>query len=192
MNTVIFQYLNNLSANPIVEALAPLFADLPIFFLPLFLVVMWLYYSYKKSNESYKITLLYIFYSAVIAIIISLIIQQFVDIDRPETAITGAWKLLLDHLPDASFPSDHASVSVAFLTALFLSGFKRLFWAFLPWVILMNLSRVIAWVHWPLDIIVWSIVWILWALISFKLLRGNKFASKLNFFIIKTLSYIKL
>jgi undecaprenyl-diphosphatase len=65
---------------------------------------------------------------------------------------------LLDHIPDASFPSDHASVSVAFLTALYLTGYKKVFWAFMPWVILMNLCRVIAGVHWPFDILAGTIV----------------------------------
>jgi membrane-associated phospholipid phosphatase len=48
----------------------------------------------------------------VLAVIINLIIQQFFFFERPETLITP----ILKHIPDASFPSDHTSVSFAFLT----------------------------------------------------------------------------
>lgn len=192
INITLFQFLNNFSAYSFIAKISPFLADFPIFFLPLFLSGMWLYFAYTNTNNSKKSELLNIFYCVVVAIFISLIIQQFVDIERPETAIVGAGRLLLNHLPDASFPSDHASVSFAFLTALFLTGYKKVFWSFIPWVILMNLSRVIAGVHWPFDILVWAIVWILWAIITLKYLIGNKVVKNINLFIIKTLSYIKL
>lgn len=197
LNIFLFQALNDLSVNHIVATIAPLLADLPIFFLPIFLVWMWVYYTYATNPSSKqqidgKNNLLFIFYTTIIAIIISLIIQQFVDIDRPETAITSAWSLLLSHIPDASFPSDHASVSVAFLVALFFSGYKKIFWSFLPWVILMNISRVISGVHWPFDILAGSVVGIVSAFISRAHVKENKLAWKLNSFIIKLLSYMKL
>jgi hypothetical protein len=87
INVALFQFLNNFSSNSFIASISPLFADLPIFFLPLFLSGMWLYYTYKKSDNSNKATLLNIFYAVVLAIVISLIIQQFVDLERPETAI---------------------------------------------------------------------------------------------------------
>lgn len=189
LNTLVFQAFNDLSRFEIISILAPLLADIPIFFLPLFLVGMWIY---KRRDTEKKELLLFVFYSCIVAIIISLIIQQFVDIERPETAISGAGKLLLEHIPDASFPSDHASVSVAFLTALFLWGFRKVFWTFLPWVILMNLSRIIAGVHWPLDIIVGAGVGIISGYISLCQLTKIKFVKKLNRLIIQLMSYIKL
>lgn len=192
INKDIFQFLNGFSSNDTIAASAPIMADLPIFFLPLFLLWMWIYYTYSKNSSHKKELLLHIFYSSVIAIIISLIIQQFVDIDRPETAIAGAGKLLLDHIPDASFPSDHASVSFSFLVALFLSGYKKVFWSFLPFVLIMNLSRIISWVHWPFDVIAWAIVWAVSACISLHYLTKIKFVKKVNLFIIKILAYIKL
>lgn len=193
INISLFQFFNQFSSSPFLGKIIPIFADLPIFFLPVFLLASWIYVTYKENNNTEKKhRLLSIFYSAVLAIIISLIIQQFVDIDRPETAIAGAGKLLLEHIPDASFPSDHASVSVAFLMALFFTGYKKVFWAFLPWVIIMNLSRVIAGVHWPFDIIAGTIVWIIAAYIATKKLPEIKFVKSLNNFIIHIVSYIKL
>lgn len=148
-NTEIFQYFNELTRFGFIEALAPKIADLPIFFLPLFLTSLWLYYTFSKyyatvERNELKEQLMYIFYSCVIVIIFSYLIKSQVDIARPETAISEAGKLLMNKIPESSFPSDHASVSFAFLTALFLSHYKNVFWAFLPWVILMNLSRIIA------------------------------------------------
>lgn len=91
LNTHLFQSLNKLSQFDFISSIAPLLADLPIFFLPIFLLFMWMKYSFSKQAKeevrNKKQLLLQIFYSAIIAIFISLIIQQFVDVDRPETAI---------------------------------------------------------------------------------------------------------
>ncbi len=196
-NTEIFQYFNELTRFGFIEVLAPKIADLPIFFLPLFLTSLWLYYTFSKyyatvERNELKEQLMFIFYSCVIVIIFSYLIKSQVDIARPETAISEAWKLLMNKIPESSFPSDHASVSFAFLTALFLSQYKNVFWVFLPWVILMNLSRIIAWVHWPTDIIAWLAIGILAWNIWVKILPKIKFVKNTNSFIMKLLSYIKL
>lgn len=190
LNKQILIYLNSLWDNIIVENIVKIFADSPIFFLPIFLLTYRIYYSIKKIEKKHE--LLYIFYSCVVAILIAIIIQNIFHVQRPETVINWVWKLLIKHIPDASFPSDHATVSVAFLTWLYLWHYKKTFYIFLPFVIIMNISRIIAWVHWPLDIIIWTIIWIIWALISFKILRKYKFTNKLNNYIIKTTKYIKL
>lgn len=192
INQNLLIFLNSFMENKIVEKLAVIFADAPIFFLPLFLVTMWLYYTYKEKNIEKKQNLLFIFYSAVIWIIISYIIKAFVSVDRPETVLEWVWKLVLDHIPDASFPSDHATVSIAFLVSLFLAKHNKTALFFLIPAILMNISRIVVWVHWPLDIIVWIIVWTISAFISFKVLIKCKLINKLNLFIIKIMWYIKL
>jgi membrane-associated phospholipid phosphatase len=50
----------------------------------------------------------------------------------------------MSHIPDASFPSDHTAVSIAFVTALFLSGYKKIAIIFLPFALIMNVSRIIS------------------------------------------------
>lgn len=192
MNKELLIFLNSLLDYKAIEYITLVFADWPIFFLPIFLVWFWIYHTYKTKNNDNKKDLLFIFYSAVIAIIINLIIQQIVHLDRPEEAIKWVWKLLLDHIPDASFPSDHTAVWISFLTALFLANYKKIWLIFFLPAILMVISRVILWVHWPLDIVAWSFVWIISAFISFKLIKKSKCINKFNDFIIKIMNYIKL
>ena len=184
-------FLNSLNTNPIIESMVGVFADLPIFFLPIFLVSTWLYYNFKKQHSK-KENLLNILYSVILAIIINLMIQQIVIFDRPEESIKWIWKLLLSHVPDASFPSDHASVSFAFLFSLFFAHYKKIWLIFLPFVIIMNLSRIIAWVHWPFDIIWWIMVWFISSFLVMDILKKQKIVKCLNKLIIKLFSYCKL
>jgi len=195
--------LNSLTQYDFVKNFTLCFADSPILFLPIFLIWLWIYFTYKKNNTIIseinltknlleKENLIYIFYSVILWIIISLIIQHIVHVDRPEAALQWAWLLLLNHIPDASFPSDHATVSVAFLTSLFLTWYKKTWLIFTPFVISMLLSRVILWVHWPFDILVWSLVWVFSSFVIFKYVTKIKTINKFNKFIIKIMSFIKL
>lgn len=183
--------LNSLSTNNTIETIVWIFADAPIFFIPVFLLVTWIILSCRKKIEE-KENLLYIFYSCVLWIIIALIIQQIIHFDRPENYIKNTWKLLLSHIPDASFPSDHATVSFAFLTSLYFANYKKIFFMFLPFAIIMWLSRIIAWVHWPFDIIVWTMIWITSSIIIFKFVKKLEITKKINTLIIKIASFIKL
>lgn len=191
INQYVLNFFNSFLEIPFIATLAPLFADLPIFFLPLFLVSMWIYYGLHKERGKQE-TLIFIFISCVVGLMISVIIQQFVHLERPDLHIKNAVHLILNKIPKASFPSDHASVSIAFITGLYLWNQKKVFWIFAPFVILMNLCRIVVWVHWPFDILVWSIVWIVSSLITFRYITKIKFVKKLNSFIIHISSLLKL
>ena len=203
INKELLLSLNSLMEYDFIQTIVKIFSDSPIFFIPVFLVVLWLYYTYKKGtpiiseihftkNLLEKEKLMYIFYSIVLWILVSLTIQKFVHIDRPGSVIRWVWILIMNHLPDASFPSDHATVSVAFLTSLFLAWYKKTWLYYTPFVILMLLSRVIVWVHWPFDIIAGTIVWFTSSFITFKYITNIKFLIKFNHIIIKILRFIKL
>ena len=125
LNTQLFQLFNELSENNIIATYSHFIADFPIFFIPLFLSGMWLYYSLKNKNSDQKIKLLHIFYACLTGIILSYIIKLFVDIERPEMYIESTKNLIMNKIPEKSFPSDHATVSLTFVTALFYSGFKK-------------------------------------------------------------------
>lgn len=182
--------LNWLAQYSIIKDIAITFADAPIFILPIFLLSFWIIHN-KKWETSKKENMLYIVYSVIMAISINLILQKLVHIERPEAFLHNAGHFLLNHIPDASFPSDHAAVSSSFLTALFLLGYRKSAFIILPFFIIMLLSRVIAWVHWPLDIIGWIIIWIISWFTIFKF-KDFFIFKKINKCIIKIASFIKL
>ncbi len=190
INVYLLQTLNNLTKYDYIANIVYFMSDAPIFILPIFLLWYWIYFNYKK-DINWKNKLLFIFYSTIIAIIISLIIQQFVSIERPEKSLISAWKMILQHIPDASFPSDHASVSSAFLISLFFFDFKKIAKILTPFFIIMLLSRIAWGVHWPLDIFIWCLVWFLSSFIIYKS-RNLDIFTKINNFIMKLSSYFKL
>lgn len=188
INKPILIFLNSFTDNSIIWNIVYLMSDLPIFIIPIFLIWFWFY---NRKNILVKNKLLFIFYSCVVAISVSMLIQQFINLDRPEESIKNAWKLILDHIQDSSFPSDHASIWIAFLTSLILFWFVRFWIILLPFFIIMLLSRIASGIHWPFDIIIWSIIWIFTAFIIYKLQNIN-ILKKINNFILKIANYLKL
>jgi len=179
--------LNNFVRENNMQKYISTFADLPIFFTPIFLISAWLYWTFKNKDIEKKRDLIYIFVSPILAVIINLIIQHFIHIKRPETFIEP----ILNHIPDASFPSDHAAVSFAFLIAIYLFGYRKIFWIFLLFVLLMDLSRIAWWVHWLWDIIAGMFIWWFSAFIVWKF-RKVGFMQKITSFILKVASIFRL
>lgn len=166
-------------------------ADLPIFFLPIFLIFTWIYYVIKNKNEQKK-SLLFLVYSTFVALFINIVIQKLVHFDRPESALQNSGNLILEHIPDASFPSDHTAVSIAFVTALYLFGFRKIALVFLPFAFAMNISRIIVGVHWPLDVIVGTIIGFLSAIFVYKVVQHYKIIQNLNIQILKIAAIFRL
>jgi undecaprenyl-diphosphatase len=190
INQATLIYLNSLWQYSIIQKMAIIFADAPILFLPVFFLWLWFYYNYKKDTWA-KTNLLVIFYSIVVAILLSVGIQHVVYVQRPLLFLGVHAKFILSHIPDASFPSDHATVSSAFLIGILLAGYKKTFWIFLPFVCAMLLSRVIAWVHWPFDILAWIFIGSLTSVGVYKM-KSTKCVTSLNAGILKIASFIRL
>jgi membrane-associated phospholipid phosphatase len=78
------------------------------------------------------------------------------------------------------------------LTGLFLAWYKKTFYIFLPFVVIMNISRIAWWIHWFFDIIAWVIIWFISGVIVFKYLKINTKIDKLTMLIIKFFNSLKL
>lgn len=160
------KYLNNMvNTNELLKHYVPITADIFVFVYPVFLFFMYIYWIYKKNIE-HKIWALYVFFAAWISVVINLWIQYLVDKQRPEQIALSKENLIFDHVPTKPFPSDHAAVSSAIAMATLLWGIKTknkfyIFWWICLWIfsIIMCFSRIGAWVHWPTDIFVGTLIW---------------------------------
>lgn len=84
---------------------------------------------------------------------------------RPRPFVAHNVALLVNHLPTASFPSDHAAVSFALATAIFLHS--RRFGVFAYAIaLLISISRVFAGLHYPSDILFGALIGIAMSLLA--------------------------
>lgn len=79
------------------------------------MLTAWLYFTFKTYKKEKRENLLYIFYSVIISITITNIVKSFFILERPNIIIEP----ILEKIPNNSFPSDHATVSFAFLFSLY-------------------------------------------------------------------------
>ncbi len=153
-------------------------SDIFVFMYPLFLIGLFLY-GYKKKQIDTQYAGIQIVASVIAATAITIIIQQLIRKDRPESL---PWlQLILSHVPTISFPSDHATVSMAIAVGTYLVSGKRKAESgrpdflyicslmLLAFSLIMWIARVAVAVHRPTDIIAWWIIWIIWWRIGRKL-----------------------
>lgn len=151
----------------------PILADIFVFAYPVILVV-WYLTGIIKQNHKIKSDALVIFLWAVYATIINIILQFFLHKDRPIFAGDNSIHMILKDLPTASFPSDHAAVSMIFGLAILLiairnknKALKFLSLILVVCSLIMSVSRIAVWVHWPTDILAgWWVAIIVFVLMS--------------------------
>jgi len=144
--------------------IVPYTADIFVFSYPIYLVVLYLWWIGKKK-EYYKEAALYFFFSTVATSSMNMLIQFFGDKSRPEWALNNKHQLILGHLPNDPFPSDHAAVSATIAMATMLWWIKHKDKTFLKLSIffwfacgVMSVSRVAVAIHRPTDILAGIIV----------------------------------
>lgn len=158
--------------------LVPLTADVFVFLYPIYLVVLYVVWIVKKWDY-YKESALWIFWSGVWSMLFNIFLQFFFDKVRPNVLLWLDYEkietVLHKYLPESSFPSDHAAMSFGIAMWSILWGIRNkdkkfvwIWYIFLVFGLIMWLSRVIVWVHWPTDIIAWFIVGILIPIILFQ------------------------
>lgn len=142
----------------------PILADVFVFSYPIYLVGLYMY-GIAQKKDYYKQAALYIFFSGFGAIFVNVLIQIFVEKARPDVVLNLLHEdrdalPLNAYLPESSFPSDHAAMSMAIATASLVRGLQHKDKKFVRFSavlglfsIIMCLGRVMIAVHWPTDII---------------------------------------
>ena len=152
----------------------PITADIFVFFFPILLIIIYIIWL-RKNNDKIKESALRTFWSAIITAIINICTQFFFNKSRPSFLLFGQEEsetILHKFLPNSSFPSDHAAMSMWFAMWLLIRWIKQkdkkytcLWIIFLIFSLIMWFSRIMVWVHRPTDIIWWFLIWIIVPLI---------------------------
>jgi len=149
LNTKIFFYLNNFSFidSRLDKAISFASQELGIFLI--FAAIIFLI-SHKHPRDGIR-NVLVIFFTAILAWGASRAIKYFYPLTRPFEVFDSV-KLLFSHGGGDSFPSGHATFFAALATALF-AYHKRLGMIYALGALLIGISRIIAGVHFPVDIL---------------------------------------
>lgn len=143
----LFYFLNSLAKrNAILDIVWVFLAKYCIFIFGLILI----YLLFKDRALFYKIIL-----GLIISIVIVELIKKSLFFPRP--FLQENIRVLIAHQPDSAFPSKHATVAFAIAFGIFLKKKKLGMWL-LVLAFLVSLSRVVAGVHYPLDILAGALI----------------------------------
>lgn len=161
-----------MASSPCLIKLIPILSDIFVFSYPVFLIVWYFYWTkisqHHSSLKSFwtnsKHQALSILGSFVAVVIVNIIIKLFVSQTRPFHTLSLASiphdALILDRIPTDAFPSDHAAVSMVIAAMTLMRAYQthnkklRIFWRiFVLFALIMDISRITMWLHWPSDII---------------------------------------
>mgnify|MGYP000008668463 CR=1 FL=1 len=149
LNIYLFSVINNVAGkNPILDTAMIFIASYFIFVIPIFLIYLW--FKKTKRDENKK-EALFIFASVLISLAIAWGISLIYFHPRP--FMIGLGKKLIQHAPDSSFPSDHAtSMFAPAFSLIFLKKYKDGVIFFILSA-LVGIARVFCGIHFPVDIV---------------------------------------
>lgn len=151
IDLLLFQAINGLAGRfPALDrAAAILTVYAPIWFGAGFLL-LWMRRSPQRDKR--RRAIIYAVVAGCLALLLNALIAWAVDRPRPYLELPQEVNLLVDPVPLDSFPSAHASGSLAFATVMVTAG-REIGWAFGALGILVALSRIYVGVHWPTDVL---------------------------------------
>jgi undecaprenyl-diphosphatase len=122
---------------------------------PLLFAVLFAFYFVRRAprREEMRRTVLLAGLSGVMAVLVTLVVGHLVYRDRPFVALPGQIHLLIPHPADSSFPSDHTMGSAAFAAGMWRAPSPSARYLFAITALLVGLSRLVAGVHWPSDVL---------------------------------------
>lgn len=149
------KYIYNFLHNDLIYILSQFFSGTGYFlYVYILFFAILIYFLYRKF--SYRLVYIFVFFGLFHWFI--RLIKNFVARQRPYQFFGRSE----NHCPsDYSFPSEHTAIFVlSFL--IFWNLFPRFRYIFMILAGLVWLSRVALWCHFAGDVLVWSIIWILW------------------------------
>ncbi|MCY6959681.1 undecaprenyl-diphosphatase [Clostridium brassicae] len=150
MNIEIFRLINNLAnKNIILDKVMIFFSkDVPYIFMAVIAIIFIL--GVIKKDEKYRKVYVNTFVMTVINLILSFIIGSICYIERP--FVHNKVNLLIPHIKDASFPSDHAIGTMSI--ALGLGKYNKILGITMTILsLIVGFSRVYVGNHYPTDVI---------------------------------------
>ncbi|OQA51783.1 MAG: putative undecaprenyl-diphosphatase YbjG [candidate division WS2 bacterium ADurb.Bin280] len=147
----ILRFVNSffVGQSPFVDGIVKFFAVYLVYLLPILLIFIW--FKFRKRRKEIFLSFLGTIFSWFV--ITKWLVPNFIWFrPRPDLSVLGGQELLF-HRPDYSFPSDHATALFALTFGFYLLGWKRGANWFLLYALLITFFRVVAGVHFPLDII---------------------------------------
>lgn len=149
----LFHLVNGLAGhNHILDSIMIFFAKDALEIYAVLFLAGW--FVLPKENIEGRHALVMAGLAGILALIINLIIAHFWYRSRPFVVLPkGADTQLIPHVPDSSFPSDHASGSFAFAGGSWNRAPKTFQVLFTCIAIIVMFARVYVGVHWPTDVL---------------------------------------
>ncbi|TIS89810.1 phosphatase PAP2 family protein [Mesorhizobium sp.] len=131
----------------------------------------------RTDRQQTRHVLLAAGFSFLLGLALNQLILLLVHRMRPYDA--GVTHLLIAHSADPSFPSDHATATIAIAAAFLLHGMRRLGFWFLVAALLVTVSRVYIGTHYVSDVLGGALTGIVAALLVRALYREGTRADRL-------------